>query len=445
MWNLALLFWSTWMKTKRPFVSTIFFTLLGRSGGLVIPFFIAKIYGAGRQTDVFFLAYGLVFSLIGILTHIFESVLIPYLNQFKKDSEYVYGLANGILIVIFPVLMILCLMIGMGLEPLLIGGSRWEPASAHGVQQMFYELAPLIFLGGLISSANSIFFSYKIFWFPSFSPFLRSLIVIGMLLSFHHVMGIHALTSGFVLGETIRWGVGTFLLLRLTPWKVSVNWGKVGPLMKEVHKHSFFQLLALVGIHLIYVADQWFASTTGPGNLSLLSYADRLLQIPYGLFLSGLIQIFLSYWSESYYFEASPSFWNKISKDLRRVLILGAGIGVILLVFREFFIRLFYGWGRLSPAQLHELMNIFGWLSVGLIADIARLLYSRLLFVMKKSHFYLLVSWIQLLFKLLLNFIFVRLFGIVGIAISTAVVYTLAALTMHFYIRQFSSQGVFEK
>jgi len=73
------------MSQARPFISTSFFAILGRSAGLIVPFVIAMVYGANRQTDSFFFAYSLIFALVSIFSHIFESALIPYLAE-KKDK-----------------------------------------------------------------------------------------------------------------------------------------------------------------------------------------------------------------------------------------------------------------------------------------------------------------------------------------------------------------------
>ena len=80
------------MSRKRPFLSTAFFAVLGRSGGLVLPFFVGLLYGVSEKTDAFFFAYALVIAMTGFFTPIFESVLVPALSRHKKNPEKVYSL-----------------------------------------------------------------------------------------------------------------------------------------------------------------------------------------------------------------------------------------------------------------------------------------------------------------------------------------------------------------
>ena len=428
------------MSQKRPFFATAFFTAIGRSLGVIIPFFIAIIYGANPATDAFFFAYGLIFSLMAVFTHIFESALIPYLTEEKKEPNNLFGLANGILLVSLPVIGIICLLIWLGLTPVLVQWGGWNGVSARLVAQLFLEMTPLLILSVWIAQTSSVFYVEKIFWFPAFSPLIRSLVVLVFLFGVHQTFGIHALTGGFIVGEVARWGMALLFLFRLTTFKFQIPWRQIGGRILIFFKQTSLQILALVAISLLVVTDQWFGALLGPGSLSLFNYADRLLQIPYILFLAGFLQIYLSDWSDSYYYESSSFFWPKIQRDTRSVFFGALTFSIALWFGRDVVVRIIYGLGRLSGKEQETVANLCGWLAVSFVPGVIRLLYARVLFVMKRSLFYCMQSWCELGVKIVSNYFLVRRFGVVGIAMSTALVYSLTTLWLHFYIKKYRDE-----
>ena len=112
----------------------------------------------------------------------------------------------------------------------------------------------------------------------------------------HSTWQVHAATWGLALGEAMRWLLGLFILVSLGKWKVVFDARESGVAIRQFLGQTGYQIVALLAINLIPLTDQWFASWLGSGSISLISYADRLFQIPYQLAMSGFLQVFLSYW-----------------------------------------------------------------------------------------------------------------------------------------------------
>lgn len=420
---------------SRPFASTAFLALIGRAGGFVIPFIIAAIYGATPATDAFFFSYGLVFLLITIFTHIFESALIPYLAQQKQEGALVSSLTNKILLRIFPIALVVFIGGQIFLKPWLLHFSGWSEPNAGLVAQFFLQMMPFFLASILISAAHSILFTYRIFWLSAFSPFIRSLIVIGVILVFHDTWNVHAVIWGFVWGEILRGLVTFFILKRKTPWRPTLAAISQTKESKPFFQQAFLQGAALIAVNSLFIADQWFASRLGEGMLSLLNYADRVLQIPYILLMSAFLQIFLTDWSDSYHSESAYHFWPKVHRDIHSVFLIGLGIGIVLWAVRYPIIQTIYGRGNFTEQELKVMSDVFGWLSVGFIPGVVRLLCGRVLFVMRKSALYCFLSWMEFTANIFLNILLIRSYGIVGISMATAMVYTVSTLSIYLYIR----------
>ena len=424
-------------KRKLPFLSIPFLVILGRVGGFLIPFLIAFVYGAGPATDAFFLAFWIAYFFVGLFTHLLESVLIPYLMEYKKHPEKVSSIANGVGGISF--LAVLACGLGTGLF-LALGLDRVSGLSreyAGLVARVFLEMSPLLFFGVLISSAHSVFYTYKVFWFPAISPAIRSLAVIFFIWALQPRLGIHAAGWGFALGETLRGLVTVVLLSRLTPWQWGIRWRQVRDQVRHFFAHSRYQILAISAANLIPLTDQWFASWLGEGKVSLLTYADRMIFIPYQLILVGFLHMYHADWSESYYQESTKIFWPKIRKDIRQVTGIVAAGALGMWVFRDFLIARVYGSGNLGANELKALSGLFGWFAVAFVPGVVNLLYSRVLFVMKKAAFCSVYACAQFGANFILDYALMRLYGINGIAAATAVVSSLTALGLHFYLRPY--------
>lgn len=422
------------MKVKRPFISTSLLTLVGRSGGLVIPFFIAMIYGANRETDSFFLAYNLIFALTGIFVHLFESTLIPFLAEHHQDDRLSNGLANSVFAVSFFPIAFLCTFIALGLRPVLGTWSGLGASSADLVAKMFMELLPMLFLSVCMASLHSVFFTRGIFWISAASPFVRSMVVISFLFFAHQRLGIHAIPAGFSLGEVARWLVTFFLLMRLTSWTWILEWGRTKTLVLNFFREGFIQVLAVLALSLIFVSDQWFASWTGTGNVTLLSYADRLLQVPYLFFMTAFLQIFLTDWSKTYY-DKRHDFWPKLQRDIGVGFAVSLLLAGILWALRQPLVGIVYGTRNLSQGERQILTAIFGWYAVSFCPGVLRLLFGRAVIVIKHSKFYFLQACAELTLNIFMNYALMPRFGVVGIAMSTALVQTASSLWLYAYLR----------
>lgn len=423
------------MKKTRPFLSTSVFTVIGRAGGLLIPFLVAFVYGADHRTDAFFFAYGLIFALIGIFTHIFESAIIPYLSKYREDEDLVSALTNKAALMSLPVIIGFCVAVYFSLEPLFVRWGHWTPQAAQLLARMFLELLPLLVLHIWISSFQSIFYTRKIFWFPAVSPLLRSLTVIGFLYGTSQTLGIHALTVGFAAGELLRWAVALGALKKWTPWKFFTHRKDTTGILPVFFKEVSLQLLALLAVNMMFLSDQWFAARTGEGALTLLSYADRLVQIPYLIFVAAFLPIFLTDWSQAYH-QKDGTYKNKVNRDSRWVLWISAVLALLLWSFRAEIIRLIYAAKSLGSGDRQVVSQAFGWYALGFIPGMIRLLYGRGLIIMNRSAFYFLQAWVELLLNLFLNAVFVRMWGVEGIAAATAVVYCFSMLWLYVYLQK---------
>ncbi len=426
---------------KKHFIFTPVLTVLGRAGGLIIPFLIARWFGAGAGTDAFFLAYTLIVALSGIFTPLFETILLPYLSEHRKDPSQAASLTREIVRKSLPWALGIAVFLGCALPFILKFSSGLDDATGHLVGRFFFEMVPVFLFALLASSSNGIFYTHKIFWFPALSPAIRFVIIVAFLLGFRSALGAHALTLGFGVGEMVRWGIGAYLLSRLALGaRGSAN--SHGVTVRDFFGQASFQILALFALNLTPLTDQWCASWFGTGSLTLMAYADRFFQIPYQFFLTGVLQIFLSYWSDDFFEKTPAEFWKRIHKDIRIVFAISVAVSLGLFFVRQPLSQLFLGsGGNLAPEQIRQVADLFGWLVLGLAPSVVNLLYARVLFILKKNRVFCFQSWLKFFLNIFFNIIGMKLFGIAGIAVSTTLVSVASTLWLYFYLEKQSQNA----
>lgn len=424
---------------RNTLLSTPVLVIVGRFGGLLIPFFIAHCFGVSPSTDAFFLVLGAVLLLLETFSHLLESVIVPDLTALKSQPRRMFSFANSVLLVNLFVIAaggIVFALAGPSLLHLIYGAE--QDAFTRKVMQIGLEMLPFLFLGACTCLANGLFFLHKIFWFPAISPLLRSVIILGFILAGHSIGGIHAAALGFTFGEAFRVVLSFFLLRKKTLWSSHIQWEETRKDLRAFVGHGGFQIMALFAFHLYLITDQWMASFLGAGKLSLQSYADRLFLIPYHLFGAGLLHILHSDWSDIYHQKSSEGFFAKMKTDVWKLSVICILFSSIAWLFRTEIVALGFGHGEILPEEREVIANLFGWMMIGLTPAILNLAYSRVSFILKKSRFYFVYSWVRLGLKLLLNYFAMRYFGLTGIVVSTVAINFLTAFSLHFYLSRLS-------
>jgi putative peptidoglycan lipid II flippase len=418
----------------KDIVHTTAFTIIGRSLGFLIPFFIAAWYGVGRETDAFFFAYGIIFFLTSIFSNVVSAVVVPFIAEAKAKGEDQGRFIGSILVgsgLGIIVLSLLFVAFGYPLFRLITGFSDSQLKLAYILS---LETLPIIFLVVWSSVVSGALNAQQTFAAPQLSLGVRSIITLGSIYALMSFLGIHAIPVGYILGE----GVRTLYLFRSLAKLKEVIF-KVQLVLPERHALNFFKTASvqLIGVSVLStfpVIDRTVASWGGVGAVSLLSYAERLFSLPVSLLGEGLLIVLLSYWSQRTYNGSNERLKSDVFKAVRRVLHISVPVTAILFLLRFEYTHIFFNWGFFPRDRVAELSQLVGVYIIGLPAYLAALLFARGLMVLKDTVSLTKIAVLMFLLKGLFNFILYSNIGLVGIALSTSLVYVLAVfISWHFF------------
>lgn len=426
------------MSGAKPFISTTLISVIGRVGGMILPFLIAFLYGANAETDAFFLSYALIFFVMVLINNIFETMMVPFVAEVGAGKKSIGAFVGRVQIKgsFYVAILVLGLLVCFSLffQPRLLSLTSFDLKQFQLIFIFVLEMTPGLLLATWTSSMNGALSAQKHFHLPAFSPALRSFTILIFVVLFHSVMGIHAIPVGFLTGEILRFCGASLGFLRYV--------GRPNftlPMQEETK--SFFksakpQAIGLFFISFITIVDQTMASFTGERGVSLYHYADRLYLVPFMLMTAGMIPIIFSHWASDLNSKSNPLTWQSASKTIMKLSGVMLLVSAILFIARDYVVGGLFTHGAFPKDELGVVSLLFGILLTGLPFETINQLCVRLLMVYKLNHVYMIVGMVRVFLDIILNLLFMKYWGLFGIAISTSVLHLLASLFLGFYVRQ---------
>jgi putative peptidoglycan lipid II flippase len=418
----------------KDITTTTFFTIIGRSFGFLIPFFIAAWYGVGSATDAFFFAYGIIFFLTSIFSNVVSALVVPFVADVKAKGEDQGRFLGSILMgsgLGMIVISLIFVASGYPTFSLITGFSDSQLKLAYILS---LETLPIVFLVVWSSLLSGVLNAQQTFGGPQLSFGARSIITLLLIFLLQRFLGIHAIPVGYILGEGFR----TLYLFRLLAKIKDVAIKLVLPEKDALNffKAASVQVIGVTVLSLFPVIDRTVASWGGVGGVSLLSYAEKLFLLPVSLVGEGLLIVLLSYWSKQTYDGQPKKLKSDVVKAVFQILYFSVPLGIILFLFRYEYTHIFYNWGSFPRDRITELSQLVGMYIIGLPPYLAALLFARGLLVLKDTLSLTKIAVWMLLLKVLFNLVFYAKLGLFGIVLSTSMVYVLAAPITWFYFNK---------
>ena len=404
----------------------------GRGVHLIVPFVIAAFFGSTPETDVFFLTYGLILFLTLVIGYIFENVIVPIVAEVLHARGDVGKLVGGILFrgTLFLLFFLPALLLIF--KPLIrLTTNLPEPSLELGFR-LSLLMAPTILLVTWTSALSGALNAAKFFSVPALSPAVRSAVVIGAIVLWGKRLGVEGIAVGYTVGELLRFGVafGEFQK-RLGP--LHFGWETV-PGITSFFESIAPQALGFSFFYLVPVVNQMTTSWIGAGEISLYTYAERIRNVPFLIFSTGVLPVILSYWANEQRSNPETFSWRKSRRLIWAVTGITALIFLAAWFCRDFIVTFALGRGAFPQAKLGVTGSLFSLLLACFPFEAMALLCIRLLIIFKKDWAYVVWAFAKLIGIGILNVFMVPAMGILGVGFSVAVVNSIFGLLLYAYV-----------
>ncbi|MEG1501874.1 MAG: murein biosynthesis integral membrane protein MurJ [Synergistaceae bacterium] len=409
----------------------MFGTFASRILGLVREMLTAAFFGATRQLDAFYIAYTLAnlsrqLLAEGALSASFVPVFSRTLEKNGKDqardlaqqSLFVL-LCGGIFVVI----------LGVIFAPLFVGimAPGFDFSDRILAVSLTRAMFPFLIFISVAALAMGILNSNGSFFIPAIAPALSNFVYITYIILTSKRLSVWNLVVAVLLG-----GLSQMLLQWYYCKKIEI------PLYPKLPQKGNEDLRSMMGLFLPYAAglslnqvnpiiSRMLGSFLQGGSISVLNYADRVLQLPLGLFVIALSQAVLPMLSKQSN-DDTASFRDFIRDALRLNLFVVFPVAIWLSVLSTEVIHLLFYRGAFNMWAWHATSTALSLYSLGLPGMATGTLLLRAMYARRMPKSAVSVTVVTVTVNLFASLLLMHYFKYAGLATATAVAFTSASI-----------------
>jgi putative peptidoglycan lipid II flippase len=401
--------------------------LLSRILGVVREMVIASKFGVGVEVD----AYGIAFQLPDLLYFLLSSgalsaAFIPVFTEFmtrgeEKEAWRVFSIVGTFIFGVLVVLIVVCEVLAPHLLPLVAPGvlKNRELFDLSVLLTRVVLPAQMFFLiGGLVMAT---LYSRQHFVTPALGPIIYNVGIICGGLFLAGRLGIVGLGWGVLVGSF----VGNFLLQIVVVRRFGASFRPSLYLRHPgVVKVGKLALPVMLGLSLPYVdviINRAFASTLGEGAVAALNYANRLMQMPLGVFAqASAVALFPTLAAQAARKEMSE-LRAGLNFGIRGVFFLTVPSSVLMIVLATPIVRMLFQHGEFVPSDAPYVAYALIFYSLGLAAWAGQAVASRGFYALQESIVPVISGTIVTFIFIPLNWLLMKPLGHGGLALATSI------------------------
>lgn len=406
-------------------------TLTARLLALVRDVVVAYFFGAQAETDAFFLAYKVPYLLALVVSGAMVAAAVPmFSNRIatgrKKEALALFVNMGKVACLALIALTVILVLLAPWIIPLV--GFGFDSATKDLAVYLFRILMIGFAFAGLTGLVTGMLNSLRRFAMAAFAPAVGTVATLLITVVFAGSVGITSLAVGTTAGCVV--GLAVVLLGirdQEVHYRARVEWRD--PAIREAAGMVWPVLIgSSVGAVSIF-SDQILASLLGTGSVSSLSYADKLFQVPLGLFVAGITIPLFPLFSEQVAAKAPDRLKATLSFALRLMafLLVPCTVGFILL--RYSIIGLILEHGKFTAEDTARTAWALLFLLLGLYGYAGGSTLTRVFYAHHDTRTPVKISVTTVAVNIGLSYLFMQFLGVGGLALGTTV-----ALTINFFV-----------
>jgi putative peptidoglycan lipid II flippase len=411
--------------------------LLSRILGLVREMVIANQFGGGGDVSAYRLAFVLPDSLYfllssGALSSAFIPVFTEYLTKGKEDEAWkVFSIIATFIFIVLGTAIILCEIFARPLVGLVaLGFARQHPELLDITVRMTRIVLPsqiFFFMGGLIIAS---LYARQHFLAPAVGPIIYNIFIIAGGLFLAVIVGIAGLTWGALVGAF----VGNFLLQLIAVRKIGV---KFKPSLNLRHpgvvKVGKLALPVILGLSLPYVdvsVNYWFGAFLATGAVAALGFANRLMQVPLGVFgQAAAVALFPTLAAQAARKEIGQ-LRTSVNFGVRGIMLLTIPSSVLMAVLAMPIVTMLFRHGKFTPEEGSAAAVALVFYAIGIAGWAGQAVIARGFYALQDTIVPVVTGTVMTLIFIPLNWILMKPMGHAGLALATSIAAILNMLAL---------------
>jgi putative peptidoglycan lipid II flippase len=412
-----------------------------RGGEALMPLLLSAWFGATAETDVYYLAAAIITFAGTLAASAFQdSALVPTLTEVElrdpKSLPVIAGSLLGHTLLYGAGLALLTGLVALGFLRAGFEGDLFVVGAELMAPFVVYMLALAVrsFFVGLLNM-HGRFFAHPI------ASGAGVVVTIALVATTKDVLGVVALPLAQLAGEIVAISVLAWITRRVAKLRLVLSLVRPEP-VRRFARLVASEVLGSAITRINPIVDQAMAAlATLAGGATLLRYATDVASLPTSLLQATIITVLLSQLSRDAASRSLADFERTVRNVLLGACAVLAAISFVLYLARAPILRLLFLRGEMDDARVAEMEAILPLALVGVAPFGALLILAKAHIALQNSRIMIWMGVLNAGLNAGFNVLFLKLFGLPGIALSTSMMHTAIAIVFWVLLKRRLAMG----
>lgn len=385
---------------------------------------VAYRFGTGDVIDAFLIAFLLPSLVVNVVTGSFGLAFTPIYVDVRERR----GMSDAF--ALLGTAMVGCAALALAVTCLLLAAIPALPLLASGfdteklalTRDLFLILLPVILLNAFIALWSAALNCERRFGSAALAPVGVPLLTLGMVLLAGRAWGGYALAFGTVSGSALQCGILAIALARAR-MPVMPRWAGATPDLKRALRQYYPLMASAVLTSGSWAIGQAMAATLPSGSVAALNYGNRIPAVVSEIGSMAIATAVLPHFSLMVARREWQAIWHTLRVYGRLIAVATIPLTLLGIYLSPTIIRVLFERGEFSPSDTRTVAAVQSLYLLQLPFVMVGMLFVRLVSSLQRNEIFLLGAAITLPLNVVLNAVFMRWFGVSGIALATSVVY----------------------
>lgn len=397
-------------------------SLFSKVLGFVREQVIAGLFGATGLADAYFSAWAIPLLLVGLFGGAISTAFLPVFLRLQSQGESAQGWSLAASVWRLSLLTLLAVTgLAYLAAPLLtrLIVPEFAPEMQALTAQMLRIMLPAVLFLGTATLYSALLNAHQQFVWPAMGPVVMNAALVGSTLLFTHRFGIPGLAWSTLLAVIAQQSLLWWQIRRQRMPIFRLRGG-----MRDARQVAALAAPILLGtlFSQIYVfVDKGLASGLDAGSIAALNYANKLVQLPIGIFVTALSTAIYPTLAELAGRRDHSGLGRAVSAGVRTLtaLVLPAAVGMAVL--RYPLVRLAFERGSFDAQATEKTASALLFYAIGLVGVASIQVLTRAFFALEESVTPVRISILSALLNILLDLALVGSLRQGGLALANSV------------------------
>lgn len=394
--------------------------ILGKIAAFGKDIVVSAYFGAGSNTDAYFIALNITTMLF---VAFYSTVNIVFLPMYNNQKIYFGRVAadkfSSNLMTIYSLVAFLIASISFyySTEIVSLVSDRDKP-ERNELSVVLLQIMVVTFpFSVLVSFLTSIELNNKKYFTPHMIPIFNNAVVIFSVMIFGSMYGVYSLAIAGVAAWIIQAPLHVYFVKNYFIYSFTLNLFD-----QKIKKLWVLFIPAFLGVlvdNSNIMVDTMLASKLEDGSISALNYSMRLISFASGIFIVAIISISFPIFSKLIEKNDISALSLAIKSSLRILVIVMSFVSVVVFIFHQEIVSIVYQRGEFDLNATTRTSEVFYYYGLGLIFIALRELFNKIFYAYKNTKIPFIISVCSVGINILLSLYLVKSMGVNGLALAT--------------------------